>query len=66
MNHEVLDHKTMLGLETRTAFFQVYHFWKCNFPMKHNVCLSVNLLVCQSVGLYVCLLSFCQKKNSEF
>ena len=33
-----------------------YFFWKCNFPMNHNVCLSV----CLSVGLSV------QKKLSEF
>ena len=37
--------------------FRTY-FWKCNFPMKHNlglsVCRSVGLSVCRSVGLSVC------------
>ena len=27
------------------------YFWKCNFPMNNNVCLSV----CRSVGVSVCL-----------
>ena len=32
-------------------------FWKCNFPMNHNVCLSVGLSVCLSV---------CPNKMSKF
>ena len=27
------------------------HYWKCNFPMNHNGCLSVCLSVCRSVCL---------------
>ena len=30
-----------------------FTFWKCNFPINHNVCLSVGLSVCRSVRIFL-------------
>ena len=45
------------------SFNMNLNFWKCNFPMNHNVCLSVCPLVCLSVQKKIFLLNF---EMSEF
>ena len=49
MKINLKKNETLLNSKKIKVKAILLHFWKCNFPMNHNVCLFVGLSVFQSV-----------------